>query len=106
MRAAVQLAHMRWLRLPADRRPTALSRQQAQLVERAAAQRAELGEIQAGLKASSTWLRAGLTLVGSIRAHPQLALLSLMAASMPFGKRFTKLRSWTLHGLAMHQLIR
>jgi hypothetical protein len=104
MRVASPLAHTPWFRLPADRRSAALCRQQAQLVERTASQRAELGEIQTGLKASTAWLQTGFTLVGSIRSHPQVALLSLVAASMPFGKRFTKARNWMLHGLAVHQL--
>ena len=83
-----------------------MSRQQIRLVERTAAQRVELGEIHAGLKASTAWLQTGLALVGSIRAHPQVALLSLVAASMPFGQRFAKARNWTLRGMAVHQLFK
>ena len=103
---AAPIVHVDRFRLPAGGKSAALSRQQIRLVERTAAQRTELGEIQASLKASTIWLQTGLALVSSIRAHPQVVLLSLVGASMPFGRRFMKARNWTLHGLAMHQLFK
>ena len=72
----------------------------------AAAQRRELGELQTRIQASSLWLETGLALVRSVRAHPQVVLLSVLAASMSFGKGVSQARSWTLRGLALHQLYR
>ena len=96
----------RWLRQDRSGTAAALSLRQMELVGLAAEQRVVLGELQARIQASSVWLEAGLGLVRSVRAHPQAVLLSLMAASMTFGKGMSQARSWTLRGLALHQLYR
>ena len=95
-----------WLRSHRREGADALIRRQAGLVGLAAAQRVELAELHAGIQASSLWLETGLGVVRSIRAHPQVILLSLLAASMSFGKDMSQARSWTLRGLALHQLYR
>jgi hypothetical protein len=76
------------------------------LVERAARQRTELAEIHANLEQPLAWLQRGLAMVGSIRAHPQVALLSVLAASLTFGRQISKARNWVVRGLAALQLYR
>jgi hypothetical protein len=96
----------RWLRWDRTVTSAALYLRQAELVGLAAEQRVELAESHARIQASSLWMETGLSVVRSIRAHPQAVLLSLMAASMTFGKGMSQVRSWTLRGLALHQLYR
>jgi hypothetical protein len=95
-----------WLRLDRTGASAALIRRQTELIGHAAAQRVEVAALHARIQASSVWLETGLGLVRSVRAHPQAVLLSLMAASMTFGKGMSQARSWTLRGLAVHQLYR
>jgi hypothetical protein len=98
--------------LPANRirhlsmseRSAALLRRQTRLIERAAAQRAELGAARANLEAPLGWLRKGLAVITAIRSHPQIALLSTLAASLTFVRQTSKVRNWAVRGLAMHQL--
>ena len=82
----------------------ALAQEQQRLVGQARLQRVELAGIHAQLQASSLWLDTGLSFVRSIRAHPQVVLLSLLAVSMSFGRQMSQARSWTVRGLALHQL--
>lgn len=100
------MALPRWLRLDRAGTSTALSQHQMALVRLAAKQRVDLGEMHARIQTSSLWVETGLSVVRSIRAHPQAVLLSLMAASMTFGNSVSQARSWALRGLALHQLYR
>ncbi len=95
-----------WLRSHWRESADALARRQAGLISLAALQRVELAELHARIQASSLWLEMGLGVMRSIRAHPQVVLMSLMAASMSFGRGVSQVRSWTLRGLALHQLYR
>jgi hypothetical protein len=95
-----------WLRPHRREKPAALARRQAGLISLAATQRVELAELHAGIQASSLWVETGLSVARSIRSHPQAILMSLLAASMTFGKGMSQARSWTLRGLALHQLYR
>jgi hypothetical protein len=106
MRMPASLAGLRWPALRLSGRSAGLALRQAELVERAAAQRIELAELHARIQASSIWLETGLAVVRSIRAHPQVVLLSLLGASMSFGRNMSRAHSWTLRGLALHQLYR
>lgn len=81
-----------------------LSERQARLVEHAAAQRVELAEIHTGLEKPLTWLLGGLVVIRSVRTHPQVALLSVLAAFLTFGRHISKARSWAARGLAIYQL--
>lgn len=85
-------------------RSAALYRRQALLLERAAAQRTELVAVQAGLEGPLSWMRKGLGVIRTIRSHPQIALLSVLAASLTFGRQASKARNWAVRGLALHQL--
>jgi len=91
-------------RLSMSEKVAALSRRQARLVERAAAQRAELAAIQASLEEPLAWARKGLAVVRSIQTHPRIILLSVLAASLAMGRHIPKAHSWAVRGLAAYQL--
>jgi hypothetical protein len=90
--------------LSTGEKSAALFRRQARLIERAAAQRAELGEVRANLEEPLGWLRKGLAVITAIRTHPQIALLSTLAASLTFARQTSMVRNWAVRGLALHQL--
>jgi hypothetical protein len=83
-----------------------LSQHQALLVERAAAQRAQLGEIHTSLEEPLAWLRSGLMVVKTLRSHPQMTFLTVVLTSLTLGRRITKARSWLARALAAWQLYR
>lgn len=90
--------------LSMSERSAAIYRRQTRLIERAAAQRAELGAARANLEEPLSWLRKGLAVITAIRSHPQIALLSTLAASLTFARQTSKVRNWAVRGLALHQL--
>ena len=73
------------------------------LVQRAASQRIVLAEIHASLEGPISWLRTGLHIAGSIRAHRNLAGISALGILLAFGRRSSQARIWLARGLAVYQ---
>jgi hypothetical protein len=81
----------------------ALALRRKQLVGRAAQQRDELAAIHRDLRGPVASLMVGLRMAGSVRAHPRVAGISVMATLLTTGLRFTPLRTWWARGLALYR---
>lgn len=89
-----------------NRKLIALSQRRSMLVARATDQRIRLSEIRENLEEPLAWLKTGFLVARSIRAHPQIAAVSVMTAFLTFGRKLPRIRIWLGRVIAMYQLSR
>lgn len=83
-----------------------LARHRSLLVERAAAQRADVGRLCARWGRPLAFLDRGASLARLILSHPTLAIAAGLITAFTIGKDFSQWRKWIGGGVALIQLAR
>lgn len=83
-----------------------LSKRRLILVTRAANQRTQLGDVHRSLEESLAWMRAGFRIARSIRAHPQIIVISMLTIFLTFGRGIPRIRVWLGRAISLYQLSR